>query len=222
MKKYLSNLSAVVAGLAIVAFTVTACKKDENKDNAPKSVEQVADATIYSVDAEASSIDWKGYKVLKSENTSHFGTMKFSEGEVGVKDNQITSGKFTADLTSIKNTDLADNQELAKQLEDHLKSADFFEVEKFPTATFEITKVTPAEQGDFNSVLEGNLTIKGITKSVSFKANVKVENEQVSIATEQTDINRNEFDVKFQSPIENGIIKDEITLQIMLKANLKK
>ena len=53
------------------------------------------------------------------------------------------------------------------KLEGHLKSGDFFEVEEFPTASYEITKVTENTAGDYNTLLEGNLTIKGITKPVT-------------------------------------------------------
>ena len=148
--------------------------------------------------------------------------MKFVEGEISIKDNQIVSGKFIANTTSLANVDLANNPEASKQLDNHLKSADFFDVEKYPTATFEISKVTPSEQGDYNSILEGNLTIKGITRAISLNANIKIDTKQVSIATEQTDIDRSLFGIEFQSPIENGVIKNEITLQIIIKANLKK
>lgn len=218
MKKHFYT---VLVALALVG-TFVSCKKDEAKNQEPQVVEQITDVQTFILDKELSNIDWKGYKILKTENTSHFGTMRFVEGEIGVKNNQLVSGKFIADTPSLTNVDLADSKEASENLNKHLKSADFFDVEKHPTATFEITKVTPTEQGDYNSILEGNLTIKGITKPASFNANVKVDAEQVSIATEQTDIDRSLFGVQFQSPIENGVIKNEITLQIIIKANLKK
>lgn len=207
--------------LILVLGLVISCQKDQQK-NDPKKVEQVSDAQQYTLDKENSNIHWTGYKVFKSENTSHFGTMKFGEGEIGVKDNQVVSGKFTTDIKSLICTDLAENKEAAGNLEGHLKSADFFDVEKFPTATFEITKVTNSEQGDYNAVIEGNLTIKGVTKVVSFNANIKANEQEVSIATEPTDIDRSLFGVNFQSPVENGVIKNEITLQISVKAQPKK
>lgn len=211
--------------LAIASFlsfgVLYSCKKDTPTQEV-QQVEQVTDATIFTLDKENSNIDWTGYKVFKSENTSHFGTIKFLEGEIGIKNQKIVSGKFIVDMPSLGNKDLIDSKEASEKLDQHLKSADFFDVEKYPTATFEITKVTSTEQGDYNSILEGNMTIKGITKTVSFNANIKVSDEQISIATEPTNLDRNLFDVKFQSPIENGIIKNEITLQIKLKADLKK
>lgn len=213
----MKKISILILALGLVV----SCQKDQ-QNNTPKKVEQVADAQQYILDKENSNIHWTGYKVLKSENTSHFGTMKFGEGEIGIKDNQVVSGKFTADVKSLICTDLAENKEAAGNLEGHLKSADFFDVEKFPTATFEITKVTNSEQGDYNAIIEGNLTIKGVTKAVSFNANIKANEQEVSIATEPTDIDRSLFGVNFQSPVENGVIKNEITLQISVKAQPKK
>ena len=218
MKKYF--YTAFIA-LAMVG-TAISCKKEETQGQDTQKIEQVSDAQVFILNKDSSNIDWKGYKIFKSESTSHFGTMKFVEGEISIKDNQIVSGKFIANTTSLANVDLANNPEASKQLDNHLKSADFFDVEKYPTATFEISKVTPSEQGDYNSILEGNLTIKGITKAISLNANIKIDAEQVSIATEQTDIDRSIFGVEFQSPIENGVIKNEITLQIIVKADLKK
>lgn len=102
-----------------------------------------------------------------------------------------------------------------------MKSGDFFEVEKFPTSSFEITKITDNSTGDYNTTLDGNLTIKGITKPVKFNANVSVNEEAVSIATEPQDISREDFGAKFQMPVVNGIIKNEMNLQIFIKANQK-
>jgi len=70
--------------------------------------------------------------------------------------------------------------------------------------------------------ISGTVKFKGITKAVSFNANIKVDTEQVSIYTEPTDIDRTEFGVKFQLPIKDGIIKNEFTLQVAIKAFNKK
>ena len=218
MKKHIIRI-ALMASILSVSVS---CKKETAENNQPKQTEQISDATIYNLDKEQSNIDWRGYKIFKSQNTSHFGTMNFSEGEIGVKNGAIVSGKFVADTKSLTNIDLADDKEASEKLNQHLKSVDFFDVEKYPTAVFELTKVTPAEQGDYNSTLEGNLTIKDQTKLVSFNANVKITDEQIMISTEPTDINRQDFNVNFQSPVENGILKNEMTLQISVKANVKK
>ena len=210
----------LVFGLATLLLGLYSCGK-EKSTNEPNKVEKVADAQIFSLNKEQSNIDWKGYKIFKSKSTNHFGTIHFSEGEIGVKEGKIVSGKFIIDINTIQTKDI-ENADLAKKLDSHLKNSDFFDVAKYPTATFEITKVTATEQGDYNSILEGNLTMKDITKSVHFNTNIKVDDQQVSIFTEPTDIDRTEFNVKFQSPAKDGFIKNEMTLQISIKADIKK
>ncbi len=209
--------------LSLIGSTlIISCKKDKPLTSETTEVTTTSEGTPYTVDLSNSKIEWKGYKIFKSESTSNFGTMKFQSGDLTIKDGKLESGKFVADINSLENENLKDNAEQKKNLEDHLKSGDFFEVEKFPTASYEITKVNHLDSGDYSSQLEGNLTIKGITKPVSFKANVSVNNGVASISTEPTDINREDFGVKFSIPAKNGVLKDDVTLQISIKANEKK
>lgn len=216
----MKKISVIALVLVLPSFFIS-CKKDTPTSEI-QQVEKIENAKIFQLNTELSNINWKGYKIFKSENTSHFGTMKFSEGEVGVKDGQLISGKLVANVVSLANESLADTPEMSEKLDAHLKDGDFFEVDKFPTATFEITKVSIIEDEDYNSLLEGNLTIKEITQPAKFKANIKILENEVSIATEPTDIDRSLFGVNFQSPIENGVIKNEITLQVLVKAEAKK
>lgn len=219
MRKKLFSL--VIPGLFIAAVAIS-CKKDKPLTSENNEVTTTKEGAQYTVDTLNSKVEWKGYKIFKSENTSHFGTIKFESGDVTVKEGKLESGKFVADMSSLTSVDLKDDTDQLAKLNGHLKSGDFFEVEKFPTASYEITKVTPAMEGDYNTLLDGNLTIKGITKPTQFKANVSAKDGEVSIATEPKDIKREEFGVKFQAPAENGVIKDEVTLQINIKALEKK
>lgn len=194
------------------------CKKEQPLTSETQEVTTTQHGDRYTLDLTDSKIEWAGYKVFKSDNTSNFGFMKFKSGELTVHDGKLESGKFVADVNSLESENLKDSPEQKKDLEDHLKSGDFFETEKYPTATYEISKVQHLDTGDFNSLLEGNLTIKGITKPISFKANVAVKDNQVTIATDRTDINREDFGVKFSIPVQNGILKNEVTLQVSIKA----
>lgn len=218
MKK---NLLTVLTVLGIGVLMVS-CAKDKVGSNEANEVATQTDGTPYTIDLPNSRIEWKGYKVIKSEQTTHFGTIHFKEGELTVKDGKLQSGKFVADIHSLKNVDLEGNKEMQAKLEGHLKSADFFEEEKFPTATFEITKITTASTGDYNTILDGNLTIKGITKPVQFRANVTLDDRNVTLATEPTDINRKDFGLNFDMPLENGLLNKEINLQVLIKAKESK
>lgn len=219
MQRKLFSLAIPVLFAAAVAVS---CQKEKPVTSDSNEVTTTKDGNQYVIDTLNSRAEWKGYKVFKSENTSHFGTITFESGDVTVKDEKLESGKFVADMNSLTSVDLKDDAEQLGKLNGHLKSGDFFETEKFPTASYEITKVTPSAEGDYNTLLDGNLTIKGISKPIQFKANVSVNEDVVSIATEPKDIMREEFGVKFQSPAENGVIKDEVTLQINVKALEKK
>lgn len=219
MKKKLFSLA--IPALFIAAIMVS-CNKEKPVTSDGNEVTTTKDGNQFTLDTLNSKVEWKGYKIFKSESTSHFGTIKFESGDVTVKEGSLESGKFVADMNSLTSVDLKDDAEQLGKLNGHLKSGDFFEVEKFPTASYEITKVTPSAEGDYNTLLDGNLTIKGITKPVQFKANVSVKEGEVSIATEPKDIKREEFGVKFQAPAENGVIKDDVTLQINVKALEKK
>lgn len=216
-------MKRILFSLAIPAlFTVVSCSKEKPVTSDANEVTTTKDGSRFVLDTLNSNVEWKGYKVFKYENTSHFGTIKFESGDVTVKDGKLESGKFVADMASLTSEDLKNKKDDLEKLNGHLKSADFFEVEKFPTASYEITKVSPSAEGDYNTILDGNLTIKGITKPTQFKANVAVNGGEVSIATEPKDVMREEFGVKFQSPAANGVIKNEVTLQIRVKALEKK
>lgn len=219
MQRKLFSLAIPALFAAAVAVS---CQKEKPLTSDGNEVTTTKDGNQYVLDTLNSRVEWKGFKVFKSENTSHFGTITFESGDVTVKDGKLESGKFVADMNSLTSVDLKDDAEKLGKLNGHLKSGDFFEIEKFPTASYEITKVTPSAEGDYNTLLDGNLTIKGISKPVQFKANVSVSDGVASIATEPKDIMREEFGVKFQSPAENGVIKDEVSLQINVKALEKK
>ncbi|MEL6846087.1 MAG: YceI family protein, partial [Bacteroidota bacterium] len=122
-------------------------------------------ATV-NVDTEASQITWKGYKVTGS----HEGTINVENGELAFDEGVLTGGSFDINMGSITVTDLQGG--MAQKLEGHLKSPDFFGVEKFPTATFNITKVVSrGTAGAYR--ITGDLKIKETTKTIRFNANVE-------------------------------------------------
>lgn len=216
--------ATLISAFLIISASVLviSCGKDKPVTSESNEVLTTSNGQIYVIDTMNSKAEWKGFKVVKSDNTSHIGTLKFESGEVTVKDGKLESGQFVVDMTSIANEDLKDSEGNAKLI-GHLKSADFFDIEKFPTASYEITKISEASAGsDYNTVLDGNLTLKGITKPAIFNANVKIKDGELSIATEPKDINRDEFGIKFQMPAAEGLIKNEINVQMKVKAIEKK
>lgn len=197
------------------------CNKKTSEEGIAIGAPIQKDGIAYTLDTSNSRIEWKGYKILKTEQTSHFGSLSFNDGLLTVKDGKLQYGLFQADVKSIKNLDLQRDASLQAKLEEHLKSKDFFDVEKYPNATFEITRINPASTGDFNTILEGDLTIKNIKKNIRVHANVMVNDGEVIIASEPTDLKRKDFGLNVEIPLENGILHDDFTIQIMVKAKRK-
>ena len=140
--------------LISASVLIISCGKDKPVTSESNEVLTTADGQVYVVDTLNSKAEWKGFKVVKSDNTSHIGHLKFESGEVTVKDKKLESGQFVIDMNSISNEDLKEEESNGKLL-GHLKSADFFDTAKFPTASYEITKVTEAAAGsDYNTVLD--------------------------------------------------------------------
>jgi len=172
-------------------------------------------ATNYTVDTNASNIVWKGYKVTGE----HAGNVKVKNGSLTMTDGKLTGGSFEVDMTSITCTDM--QGEYAGKLVGHLKSEDFFGVDKYPTAKYVITKAIPTDsKGNYKIV--GNLTIKWTTKEVKFNANVS-ENAGVVTATGKITVDRSEFDVKFGSGsffdgLGDKTIYDDFDLNVSLSA----
>lgn len=138
-----------------------------------------------------SKVEWLGKKVTGE----HSGTIKVNTGSLVLSDGEIVEGSFIVDMTSIVNTDIKDEGYKAK-LEGHLKSDDFFGVEKFPESKFEITTATKMDDGNYK--VKGNITIKGITEEVEFTVNLHKHDATVHVSGKMT-IDRTKFNVRYGS-----------------------
>lgn len=178
------------------------------------------EAATLNIDKALSVVKWEGAKMAES---AHSGTVDISEGSFSVKNGKLEAGTFTIDLTTINNSDIADTAMRAKLL-GHLKSADFFMTDSFPTARFDVTAVAPGSVAD-SATITGNLTIKGITNGVTFPAKLSVSDSTVDASARIT-INRNEWGIiwggtktekSIKDYLKNNLIKDEITFDVNLK-----
>lgn len=211
------RLSRFALPVLLGALTLVSCKKDTAKAATDELVATSATSEVYQLDTAISSVQWSGYKVFQSKLTSHFGNIKFLKGKLAVEKNQLTSGVFQVDMNSLTNEDLSD-EKLKTQLIEHLKSKDFFEVEKYPTAKFEIKKVQKNEWGDYNTILEGELTIKDKTQPIAINANVNINDSLVTIHTERTDLDREDFGIDYSGDEAKGIIENKMTIQVNISA----
>jgi polyisoprenoid-binding protein YceI len=180
---------------------------------------KVAKATTLAVDPAKSELTWNAKKV----GGQHTGKVKVAKGSLTINANKLTGGTFSMDMTSINVTDVTDEGMNAK-LTNHLKSEDFFSVEKNPASTFKITKATPiakAKAGEANYTITGDLTIKGITNSVTFPATVNLTNTSAQ-ATAKIEIDRTKYDIKYRAAIigtaADKIIDDIFTIDLKLVA----
>lgn len=134
-----------------------------------------------------STINWTGKKI----GGSHTGEIKIKEGYFEVKNEVVVGGKVVIDMNSITNKDLKDEGSKQKLI-GHLKSNDFFGVEKYPTSNFTITK--PSKFVNGKASLNGTLTIKGKTEPTTF-----VVVKKGALYTTQLKIDRSKFDVRYGS-----------------------
>ncbi len=187
---------AALSVLALTAFTT----------NAPVK---------YSVDTTSSTLVWTASKVTGT----HTGNITVSEGKLDYADGELKGGEFTIDMTSITCTDIEDAETNGKLI-GHLKSADFFSVADNATSSFKITKVEKVKKNEFK--VTGDLTIKGITNSLSFPATVKEKGGNVE-ATAKIKVDRTKYDIKYGSGsffdgLGDKVIYDEFELDLKLVA----
>ena len=171
--------------------------------------------STYTVDTKASKMIWKAEKVTGK----HDGTIQLSSGKVMSDGKTITGGTFVIDMNTIKVVDITDDEYNDKLL-GHIKSDDFFGVKDFKTSTYEITSTKQIEGERYQ--INGKLTIKGITKDVSFPATVKVTEKSI-ITVGTAVVNRVDFGIKYGSgtvftDLGDKAIMDEFQLEMNIVA----
>lgn len=180
------------------------------------------------IDTAKSLVEWTGAK----PSGEHNGTVNLKKGKLLVQNGNIVAGKFMMDMTSITNLDLED-AEWNQKLVDHLKSADFFNTAEYPESTFEITEVKPYDGKSLEDDvmpthwITGNLVIKGISKNITFPANVEITDTKISAKTVQFLIDRTDWDIKYKSTkffddLKDKFINDEMALRIIIETQMKR
>jgi hypothetical protein len=173
-------------------------REDMAKISDPAKVSTQPKGSLYAVDTATSIMTWIG----KNPTGRHNGIIKFSDGSVTVVKSDslnqetqekvsyfiINSGQVTINLETLDILNLKHDREQYDKLLTHLKSEDFFHIDEYPTAFFELTSIekirndtTITEKTEFNIIppthsIKGNLTMKGITKGIEFPARVDLRN----------------------------------------------
>jgi polyisoprenoid-binding protein YceI len=195
----------LIAPLAFVSCENPADKTTDAKVSAAveKSAPQAAAGVKYVFTPE-SQVKFTGSKVTGS----HHGGFKTFTGHFTLKDGAPVGNdhKVVIDMQST----FADDEKLAG----HLKSPDFFDVEKFPQSTFDVTEIKKVSETAYT--VSGNFTIHGITKNISFPATVSQNGDAAKIDA-KFDINRKDFGIVYAGKTDD-LIRDEVIIELKLEA----
>jgi polyisoprenoid-binding protein YceI len=199
-----ATATATATAAAATATATTSAKP------AP-SVASIPAKGAEAVDLDASStVGFVGSKVTGK----HEGSFPKLSGWAELAKGKVDGGKVAVeiDMTSVKSDD--------DRLTGHLKNADFFDVEKYPKATFESTEIKKGGDKGATHTITGNLDFHGVKKSITFPAKVKESATEV-VAEAEFVINRKDFNVVYAGKADD-LIRDEVVLKLMLKAPVKK
>jgi polyisoprenoid-binding protein YceI len=180
--------------LAVIAFIAMSFTTISNKE--------------YTTNSSESKVEWKGYKT----GGAHNGEINILNGMLVLENDRLVGGDFTIDMNSINVLD-TDSGKLLR----HLKSGDFFDVEKFPIATFKITESTIIES---KTIVKGFLTIKGITEEIEFPATIsKNDKDQIILESETFKVDRAKFNISYKSKtffanLKDKFIHDEFDIKV--------
>jgi polyisoprenoid-binding protein YceI len=199
-----------------------ACNKEEPKmlqTQQAKAVDssKTAQSLAFTLDTAKSRVIWEGSEGLAQIKGTHVGTFNLERGSLTAREGSLVGGTFAIDIRSLKNTDIK-SARLRLQQETHLKSPDFFDAEKFPTATFDVTNAAKHSSPD-SVIITGNLTMKGVSKSISFPAKVSVDSAQIQ-ASAKFYINRKDWGMNYRTEQSLGdeLIRPEVGIGLEILA----
>lgn len=204
--------SRVAFLLLATILLISACSNPA--DDKPKAVTgeattaspQAAAGEKYAITPENSRIEFVGSKVTGSHN----GSFKKFSGSIDFGGQpEKSSVSIMIDTESIE----TDEANLTK----HLKTADFFDVEKFPQATFESTEIKPGGAAGATHTVTGNLQMHGVTKSITFPATITVSPGVIAVNSNFA-INRKDFGINYAGAA-NNLIRDEVVLTLYVRAS---
>lgn len=193
------------------------------------AVEATAPATVpapvrdgaYVIDTKLSIVEWSGRNI----NNRHHGRIAVSEGSIVMEKGRPQSGRIVLDMNTLSDLDLQDEL-WRNMLLKHLKSEDFFDVERFPAVTFELSGATvigTATPGTPNMEIAGVLTIKDTTRSICFPAIVAPQEDGTVKAHAALDLDRTLWNVcygsgKLYERLGMHLVNDLISVEMFLVA----
>lgn len=204
-----------VFSLSALLLAASACDNDPAKGKTKVEAKEAVAAPTgaapsgsvkYAFSAADSKLEFTGAKVT----AKHDGAFKEFNGTVDLVDGDLTKSRVNVEI-AMSSVSI----EPAK-LEGHLKSPDFFDVEKFPKATFVSTGIKAGGDNGATHTVTGNLTLHGVTKSITFPATIKTSGDGLSVGAEFV-INRKDFAIVYPG-MPDDLIKDDVAIKLTLSA----
>lgn len=175
------------------------------KPDEAKKVEPLANATAFPFTQDGSKVSFVGAKITGK----HDGGFKTFGGIVEVVDGDLSKSRVSTEI------DMKSVFTDAEKLTGHLQSPDFFDVEKFPTAKFVSSAIKKLE-GEGKFEVTGELTLHGVTKTITFPATIVQTGDELSVASEFV-INRKDFSIVYPGKPDD-LIADNVALVLDIHA----
>lgn len=183
-------------------------------NNAPaNTVSEVKPSTGngLAITPENSKVEFTGSKVTGK----HDGGFKQFTGNIDLVNNKPEESKVFVEMDV--DSMFTDDENLTK----HLKTADFFDVAKFPKASFTSTKIVPdTAKGANNYTVSGDFDLHGVKKEITFPATITVSDADVAVKSEFS-INRKDFGIVYAGKTDD-LIRDDVVIKLDLKTPRKK
>tara|TARA_R110000850_G_scaffold16697_1_gene51667 strand:+ start:4314 stop:4955 length:642 start_codon:yes stop_codon:yes gene_type:complete len=176
----------------------------------PESSLHVAiEADTLTIDLRKSTIDWIATEMRQTKRRT--GVISFHDGFFLSKNKELVGGKFTVAMNSMDITDVPLHEKIArKNLLDHLKSDDFFNVAAYPLSTLEITSIEKIKQDSLN--ISANLSIREVTRNIQFYAHYKDRH-----FTTRFTFNRLDWNIAYEgSWADKTLVDKDVELQVSI------
>ncbi len=207
-------MKLLLLSILVAAFLTFACADPAaNKTKATvgnaapeTAAAKPANAETLPITTDNSKIEFVAAKVTRSHN----GSFKKFSGTIDLVNNKPEDSRVSIDIEA--NSVETDEPDLTK----HLQTPDFFDVAKFPKATFISTKIEPAG-GNYN--ITGNFDLHGVKKAITFPATIQVAADSVSMNAEFS-INRKDWNLTYPGKADD-LIRDGVVIKLTLNVPRK-
>ncbi len=222
MKIILSIIVVLIVGALVFIGVKNSDGNDVDQETATttESMPVVLNDGEYQVNVSESNLIWTGSKELIA-NYKDVGTLKVKEGNFSVASSSITGGEVVFDMGSLVGTETSNTEVTIDKLATHLKSADFFDVAKYPTSKIVIKSVV---QNGADYIVTGDLTIKDSTNEISFPAKISINESSDIVLDGDVTFDRTKWNLKYGSgtfidDLGDNVISDSVTVNVRIVAS---